>query len=245
MNIEEALLVLDTALEQKFLNDVQELVFRQSWIGQTYLEMAETSGYNANYIKDVGYKLWKLLSKVFQEEVTKSNFRSVFRRQYINFKNPTGASVEGVSMQEKYTDASTLSNSVETESLNIHTQNIDTSVNQKQQQEELAGNINSSNHIVRQVATPQIVINTVVATPLDTQKIRQNERITNNILTVIPQPVARKETTAKTHQSLKEAVGLLTFYECGKEINLLKQWIRDDRYCLVAVLASRDEVISH
>lgn len=83
MNIEEALLILDVALEQKVLNDIQELVFHQSWLGQTYLEMAESSRYNANYIKDVGYKLWKLLSKVFEEEVTKSNFRSVLRRQHV------------------------------------------------------------------------------------------------------------------------------------------------------------------
>jgi hypothetical protein len=87
MNVEDALLILDKALEQKFLNDVQELVFRQSWLGQTYLEIAETSGYNSNYIKDVGYKLWKLLSEVFEQEVTKSNFRSVLRRQYVNFQN--------------------------------------------------------------------------------------------------------------------------------------------------------------
>lgn len=83
MNVEEALLILDTALEQKVLNDVQELVFHQSWSGQTYSEIAESSGYNANYIKDVGYKLWKLLSNVFGEEVTKSNLRSVLRRQYV------------------------------------------------------------------------------------------------------------------------------------------------------------------
>ena len=84
MNVEEALIILDTALEQRFLNNVQELVFHQSWLGKTYLEMAENSGYNSNYIKDVGYKLWKLLSEVFEQEVTKSNFRSVLRRQYVN-----------------------------------------------------------------------------------------------------------------------------------------------------------------
>ena len=84
MNVEEALIILDTALEQKFLNNVQELVFHQSWLGKTYLEMSENSGYNSNYIKDVGYKLWKLLSKVFAQEITKSNFRSVLRRQYVN-----------------------------------------------------------------------------------------------------------------------------------------------------------------
>lgn len=83
MNVEEALVTLDTALEKECLNNLQELVFRQAWAGQTYSEMAESFGYNANYIKDVGYKLWKLLSKAFNEEVTKSNFRSVFRRRYV------------------------------------------------------------------------------------------------------------------------------------------------------------------
>lgn len=80
MNTEEALVLLDTCLEQS-LNDVQELVFRKAWEGQTYPEIAESSGYDANYIKDVGSKLWKLLSHALQEEVTKSNFRSVLRRR--------------------------------------------------------------------------------------------------------------------------------------------------------------------
>jgi hypothetical protein len=84
MNVEQALIIVDTAFKQKLLNNVQELVFHQSWLGQTYLEMAENSGYNSNYIKDVGYKLWKLLSQVFEQEVTKSNLRSVLRRQYVN-----------------------------------------------------------------------------------------------------------------------------------------------------------------
>lgn len=86
MNVEEALLILDTALKPKFLNNVQEIVFRQAWLGETYQEIANSSGYNANYIKDVGYKLWKLLSKVFEEVVTKSNFQSVLRRQHFAFQ---------------------------------------------------------------------------------------------------------------------------------------------------------------
>ncbi|MBD2777863.1 AAA-like domain-containing protein [Iningainema tapete] len=80
MTVEEALIFLDKFLDQG-LNNVQELVFRSSWEGQTYPEMAESSDYDANYIKDVGSKLWKLLSQAFAEEVTKSNFRSVLRRR--------------------------------------------------------------------------------------------------------------------------------------------------------------------
>lgn len=82
MNIEEALVVLDAALEDNFLSNIQELVFRQAWDGKTYSEIAENCGYEANYIKNVGYKLWSLLSTVFAEEVTKSNFRVVIRRYY-------------------------------------------------------------------------------------------------------------------------------------------------------------------
>jgi hypothetical protein len=80
MNVDEALVVLDIFLENR-LNNLQELVFRQSWEGQTYQEIADSSSYDANYIKDVGSKLWKLLSQSLDEEVTKSNFRSVIRRR--------------------------------------------------------------------------------------------------------------------------------------------------------------------
>ncbi|MEH2070115.1 MAG: AAA-like domain-containing protein [Nostoc sp.] len=80
MNIEEALAILDTFLEHS-LSDVQEIVFCKAWEGQTYSDIAENCGYDANYIKDVGSKLWKLLSQAFGEEVTKSNFRSVLRRR--------------------------------------------------------------------------------------------------------------------------------------------------------------------
>ena len=83
MNTEEALVILDTFLEQG-LNDVQELVFRKAWEGQTYPEIAESSGYDSNYIKEVGSKLWKMLSQALEEEVTKSNFRSVLRRRSQN-----------------------------------------------------------------------------------------------------------------------------------------------------------------
>jgi len=80
MNVDEALVILDAFLDRG-LNDIQELVFRKAWEGQTYPEIAESSDYDANYIKDVGSKLWKLLSKALSEEVTKSNFRAVLRRR--------------------------------------------------------------------------------------------------------------------------------------------------------------------
>jgi hypothetical protein len=81
MTVEEALVIVDVALGQKHLSDLQELVFRQSWQGQTYLEIAESAGYDPDYLKDVGFKLWQLLSKAFGEKVSKSNIQSFLRWQ--------------------------------------------------------------------------------------------------------------------------------------------------------------------
>jgi WD40 repeat protein len=80
MDIEKALRILDTYLYPQSLNDLQEIIFRQSWEGITYAKIATSCGYEENYLKDVGSKLWKLLSKTLGQEVTKSNLRSVFRR---------------------------------------------------------------------------------------------------------------------------------------------------------------------
>ena len=80
MTVEEALIVLDAVLKQERLNDVQELVFRQAWEGQSYPEIAKSAGYDAEYIKLAGYQLWKILSRAFGEKVTKSNVQSVLKR---------------------------------------------------------------------------------------------------------------------------------------------------------------------
>jgi WD40 repeat protein len=80
MTLEEALQILDEVLRQDSLSNIQEMIFRYSWEGRKYPDIAETLGYDSNYIKDVGAKLWKLLSQAFGEEVTKSNFRSILAK---------------------------------------------------------------------------------------------------------------------------------------------------------------------
>jgi hypothetical protein len=81
MTIDEALLFLDSVLKQEHLNDIHILVLRQTWEGRSYPEIAKSAGYDAEYIKFVGFQLWQVLSRVFGEKVTKSNFQSVLRRQ--------------------------------------------------------------------------------------------------------------------------------------------------------------------
>lgn len=80
MTAEEALAILDEVLQQEHLSDVQEIVFRHCWEGQTYAAIAENAGYDTGYIKDVGSKLWQFLSGSFGEKVTKNNIQAVVRR---------------------------------------------------------------------------------------------------------------------------------------------------------------------
>ena len=88
MTVDEALEIIDAVLEPDRLNSVQELVFKQCWLGQTYQEIAEAADYDNAYIRVVGSRLWQSLSEAFGERVTKSNFRAVLRRQAPNWPSP-------------------------------------------------------------------------------------------------------------------------------------------------------------
>lgn len=78
---QEGLYIFHTVLPQITLNNIQEIVFLESWEGKTYQNMAKSYAYDSDYLKDVGYKLWQMLSKEMGEPVNKNNFRSVFRQR--------------------------------------------------------------------------------------------------------------------------------------------------------------------
>jgi hypothetical protein len=80
MLFEEALEIIDRALKPERLNDLQEIVLRETWTGKTYQEIASTAGYDPDYIRGVGFHLWQALSCAFGEKVSKNNVRSVLRQ---------------------------------------------------------------------------------------------------------------------------------------------------------------------
>ncbi|WP_413172873.1 DUF4351 domain-containing protein [Anabaena azotica] len=80
MIVEEAIALVEQLLERGCLTKVQELVFRKSWTGQTYLDMAVDSDYDPGHIKDVGSELWRSLSKALGEKVTKNNLHRVLEQ---------------------------------------------------------------------------------------------------------------------------------------------------------------------
>jgi AAA-like domain len=73
----DALELVHRILEPKRLSYIQELVFLQSWTGKIYREIAADSGYDLDYIKEVGSQLWSALSDALGEKVSKKNVRLV------------------------------------------------------------------------------------------------------------------------------------------------------------------------
>ena len=86
MNLEEVTEALDAAVFAKtgrHLSQVETVLLQGAYQGKTYEQMAETCQYSLTYLKQAaGPKLWKLLSEVLGEEVSKTNFRAVIERQW-------------------------------------------------------------------------------------------------------------------------------------------------------------------
>lgn len=96
MTITEILQIADRLVFSqtgKHLDDLQETVIKGVWQGQTYQVIADECQYSESRVRDVGYKLWEILSAQLGEHINKCNFRSTFERldlassQFINIQN--------------------------------------------------------------------------------------------------------------------------------------------------------------
>ncbi|MEG4322902.1 MULTISPECIES: NB-ARC domain-containing protein [unclassified Microcoleus] len=94
MNLKEVLQMADEmvfAKTGKHLDDLQEAILRGSIQGEKYTKIAEEIHCNESYIRDVGSKLWQILSEELGEEVNKTNLRSAMGRfifeNVSNFEN--------------------------------------------------------------------------------------------------------------------------------------------------------------
>ncbi|XZN94267.1 MAG: CoxE [Microcoleus sp.] len=80
ITVDEALAIVKSVMDNERFNEVQEIVFRLSWEGKSYQEIAQLSNCTSSSIRDVGYQLWNQLSKSFGEKVGKHNLQSVIKR---------------------------------------------------------------------------------------------------------------------------------------------------------------------
>jgi AAA15 family ATPase/GTPase len=80
MDVEEALEFVDhlaLTTTGKHLDRLQKAILRGAWDNQKYKEIAQHHNRSEKYVKEVGFKLWKLLSVALEdEEVSKANFRA-------------------------------------------------------------------------------------------------------------------------------------------------------------------------
>ena len=84
MNWDEILKIIDTEVynkAQRHLKQVEKIVLHGAWQGKTYEQMEQTCQYSLSYLKQAaGPRLWKLLSEVLSEDISKTNFRVVLER---------------------------------------------------------------------------------------------------------------------------------------------------------------------
>ncbi|PPS45548.1 NB-ARC domain-containing protein [Chroococcidiopsis sp. TS-821] len=76
------------AVKGTYLTDIQKIILKGAWLGYTYEEIADKEGYSDNYLKrDVGPRLWKILSDALGEKVSKKNFRTALQRKLEEVKS--------------------------------------------------------------------------------------------------------------------------------------------------------------
>ncbi|MFB2921612.1 NB-ARC domain-containing protein [Aerosakkonema funiforme] len=85
MDVEEILEFADHlvfAMTGKHLDSLQKAILRGAWDNQKYREIAESHHRSEKYVKEVGFKLWRLLSNILGEELSKTNFRAALERRW-------------------------------------------------------------------------------------------------------------------------------------------------------------------
>ncbi|MBD2136510.1 DUF4351 domain-containing protein [Anabaena sp. FACHB-1237] len=80
LTVSEAIALVEQLLKRGRLTTIQEIVFSQSWKGETYFNIAIKYDYDPGYIKDVGSQLWRSLSRVLEEKITKNNINKVLTK---------------------------------------------------------------------------------------------------------------------------------------------------------------------
>ena len=79
MEPNEVLLAIEERLLKRKLTPAERIVLGQTWNKQTYEQMAKQSGYGDAHLKDTGYKLWRAISEVLGQRVTKKSLLFVLR----------------------------------------------------------------------------------------------------------------------------------------------------------------------
>lgn len=72
------------------LDNLQEAILRGTLQGETYTKIAKEKHCNESYVRDVGSKLWQILSEELGEDINKSNFRAAMERFQVSIFSHCG-----------------------------------------------------------------------------------------------------------------------------------------------------------
>ncbi len=79
------------------LKEVENLVLQGAWSAKTYEQIAEDCQYSLGYIKQAAApRLWKLLSEILAENISKTNFRSIIERKWGDSLKPLSVKEKGI-----------------------------------------------------------------------------------------------------------------------------------------------------
>lgn len=84
MNIPEMLEFIDEVMEDKtgkVLTDLQRSILEGTLKGQKYSDIGDKNGFTEGHVRDVGYELLQLLSKIFNKPLHKRNLRQFLENQ--------------------------------------------------------------------------------------------------------------------------------------------------------------------
>jgi hypothetical protein len=91
MSISEMLEFIDEVMEDKTgktLTDLQRSILEGTFKGEKYSEIGEKNGFTEGHVRDVGYELLQLLSKIFDKPLHKRSLKQFLEKQKnINFKS--------------------------------------------------------------------------------------------------------------------------------------------------------------
>jgi hypothetical protein len=96
MDISEILELADELVFVKtgqHLDYLQKSILRGTLKGQKYWKIAEETHSSEGHVRDVGSKLWKILSEGLGEDITKANFRAILEKAKIYRNNISSAIV--------------------------------------------------------------------------------------------------------------------------------------------------------
>jgi hypothetical protein len=130
MDIEDALEFTDNlalTTTGKHLYSLQKAILRDAWNNQKYKEIADHNHRSEKYVKEVGFKLWKLMSVALgEEQVCKANFRAKLENLQVSNVSLVGNGcihIRNISADTFYSPKASQSEPLQEETFNEPTSN--------------------------------------------------------------------------------------------------------------------------